>query len=31
MMKTETDQMTVEQWLATRKEAGLKIESSTGS
>jgi hypothetical protein len=29
MMKTETDQMTVEQWLATRKEAGLKIDPET--
>jgi hypothetical protein len=29
MMKTETDQMTVEQWLPTRKEAGLKIDPET--
>ena len=29
MMETETDQMTVEQWLATRKEAGLKIDPET--
>jgi hypothetical protein len=28
-METETDQMTVEQWLATRKEAGLQIDPET--
>ena len=29
MKEAETDQMTVEQWLATRKEAGLKIDPET--
>jgi hypothetical protein len=29
MMETATDQMTVEQWLATRKKAGLKIDPET--
>jgi hypothetical protein len=29
MKETETDQMTVEQWLAIRKGAGLKIDPET--
>jgi hypothetical protein len=29
MKQAETDEMTVEQWLATRKEAGLKIDPET--
>ena len=29
MKEAETDQMTVEQWLSTRKEAGLKIDPET--
>ena len=29
MKEAETDQMTVEQWLATRKEAGIKIDPET--
>jgi len=29
MKETETDRMTVEQWLAIRKKAGLKIDPET--